>query len=276
MNTLISSKTVTANGLQLHYLEAGAGPPVLLLHGWPTSSFVWRKVMPGIARRNRVIALDLPGFGRSDKPLDVTYNFDFHLQTLDAFFDAVGVKTLGLTVHDLGGPIGLYWAVKRRARVAKLALLNTIVYPQFSWAVVAFVMACRLPVIRSLMASPEGLWFAMRIGIRNRKNLTDEVLQGVKAPFASKQARQALLKTAYELNRGGFFKIEKALPEFKIPVRVIYGEGDRILPDVAKTMQKVKRDLPQAVVSSLPGCGHFLQEEFPEEIGRMLGEFFGG
>src|ERR1700722_19545561 len=142
-----TSAHVEVDGLRLHYLTAGSGSgaPVLLLHGWPTSSFLWRNVMPAIAAHRRVIALDLPGFGRSSKPLDASYSFRFYRRALDGFLGALGIDRIGLAVHDLGGPVGLSWAMLEPARRERLALLNTIVYPELSWAVIAFGAACRLP-----------------------------------------------------------------------------------------------------------------------------------
>ena len=92
-------KTVQLDGVKLAYRELGDGPPVLLLHGWPTSSFLWRNVMAPIARANRVVALDLPGFGASDKPLGIRYSFEFFARVLDGFLAQLGIDRLGL-----GGP----------------------------------------------------------------------------------------------------------------------------------------------------------------------------
>ena len=163
----ITERDLWVDGLRLHYRDAGDGDPVLLLHGWPTSSFLWRNVMPSIAAGKRVIALDMPGFGRSDKPLDVSYSFRYFERVLDGFLAELGIGKLGLAVHDLGGPIGLYWASRNPARVDRLALLNTLVYPQMSWAVVAFVVASRLPGLRGLLSSPIGLRTTMRIGVHD-------------------------------------------------------------------------------------------------------------
>jgi haloalkane dehalogenase len=274
MESKVSKQYVTVDGIRLHYLEGGSGEAVLLLHGWPTSSFLWRNIVDKIAEKNRVIALDLPGFGFSDKPLDASYSFRFHSRILDGFLGALSIDRIGLAVHDLGGPIGLYWACHNPERIQKLALLNTIVYPKMSWAVIAFVSACRIPGLRSLLASPSGLRFAMRIGVSDPRKLTEEVMQGVQAPFQTREDRRALLKAGYGLHPKGFKEIARLLPSLNVPVRVIYGERDRILPDVARTMRQVARDLPQTEVTSLPDCGHFLQEERPEEIGLMLADFF--
>ncbi len=274
MDIPTTSNTVEAAGLRIHYLEAGSGEPVVLLHGWPTSSFLWRNVIGQIAANNRVIAPDLPGFGRSDKPLDASYSFRFHRQVLDEFMEALDIDKVGLAVHDLGGPVGLYWACHRTERVRKLALLNTLVYPEMSWAVVAFVLACRLPGVGSLIASPWGLKKAMRFGVANKRLVTDEVVREVQAPFASRDARKALLKAGHSLSPKGFVDIARLLPAFEVPVRVVYGERDRILPDVAKTMRRVQRDLPQTQITALADCGHFLQEDRPDEVGRLLAEFF--
>ncbi len=273
---MIQSKTTVVDGLTIHYLEAGAGDPVLLVHGWPTSSFLWRNVIPHIARTNRVIALDLPGFGKSDKPLDQPYTFRFFAKIVGGFLKNLNVATLGLAVHDLGGPVGLFWACNNMARVSKLAILNTIVYPEMSWAVKLFILGLRLPLVRSFLVSPAGLRLAMKTGLSDARKLTEETVRGAQEPFAEEAARQALIQTAGGLNPKGFFLISERIKQLQIPVRVLYGADDRILPDMAETARRLQNDLPQAEVTSLPDCGHFLQEERPDEVGRLLGTFFGG
>ncbi len=266
--------TVKVNGMTIAYREAGSGPPVLLLHGWPTSSFLWRNVMVPIARGNRVVAPDLPGFGASDKPLDVQYDFDLFESTLDEFLAALDIDDAGLAVHDLGGPVGVHWAVHRPERVTKLALLNTLLYPDFSEAVMAFIKACSEPELREQLTSPAGLEAAMGLGLADEANLTEEVVAAVREPFGDDDSRQALAAAGIGLPIEGFAEIERLLPSLQMPVRIIYGERDRILPDIARTMARVKADLPQAEITALPDCGHFLQEEEPDRIGEELARFF--
>ena len=269
-----SLETVKVNDLTLAYRELGSGSPVLLLHGWPTSSYLWRDVMRPIAERNHVVAVDLPGFGASDKPLGVRYGFELFDRTLDGFLAALEIEEIGLAVHDLGGPVGLHWAVQHPERVTRLALLNTLVYPEFSEAVLQFIEACSKPELREQLTSPAGLEAAMGLGLADEARLTDEVITAVREPFRTPEARRALADAGIGLEPEGFVDIARLLPSLQMPVRVIYGERDRILPDVAETMARVKSDLPQAEVTPLPDCGHFLQEEAPEEIGRLLARFF--
>jgi haloalkane dehalogenase len=230
--------------------------------------------MPWLARRNRVIAVDLPGFGASDKPLDVRYGFPLYESALDGFVEALGIEVYGLVVHDLGGPIGLHWMLDRPGRIARLALLNTLVYPEFSQAVVAFVRACSTPGQREQITSPAGLEEVLRQGLADPTRLTSETLAATLEPFQSPSARQALAAAGVGLARRGFEEIARELPVVKIPVRIVYGEQDRLLPDVAETMTRVASDLPQAEVTALPACGHFLQEEAPGQVGELLGRFF--
>lgn len=267
-------RRVEVDGLSVAYREVGEGPAVLLLHGWPTSSYLWRDVMPAIAAANRTIAIDLPGFGASDKPLDADYGFDFHAGVLDSALDALGVEEVAIGVHDLGGPIGLDWARRNPDRVTGLALLNTLVYPDFSEAVLAFVDACAKPETRRFLSSPEGLEAAMKLGLADPACLTEEVLAAVREPFAGEDARTALMDAGKGLESAGFERIAAWLPSIEVPVRVVYGAEDRILPEIAETMLRLAADVPQAEVTALRGYGHFLQEEAPGEIGTLLAEFF--
>jgi haloalkane dehalogenase len=272
--TAATLNTTKVGDLTLAYRELGSGPPVLLLHGWPTSSFLWREVMAPIGRANRVLALDLPGFGGSDKPLGVRYGFELFESAIDGFLEQLGIDEVALAAHDLGGPVAAHWALRRRDRVTKLALLNTLIYPQLSPAVIEFVTAASTPGVREQLTSPEGLEAAMRLGLADDSNLTDELLAGVREPFASEESRRALADAAIGLELEGLAEIERGLGSLTMPVRLVYGAQDRILPDVAETMARLERDLPRAVVTALPGCGHFLQEEEPEQVGELLADFF--
>ena len=269
-----ASNHVTANALNLHYLEAGQGTPILLLHGFPTSSHLYRNVIPTLAKTHRVIALDLPGYGLSDKPLDARYNFKFYTNTLNAFLDALDIPTTNLVVHDLGGPVGLYWAVNNPRRVHNIVLLNTLVYPETSWAVKLFLLALRTPGLRDFVVSPKGIVGAMKFGVVHKERLNREVLTPYTAPFETPAARKALIKAGSGLSIKGLAQIKKKLPALEAPLRLIYGENDRVLPDVAKTMQRIQRTHPQAELTALPNCGHFLQEDEPERVAELIAEFF--
>jgi pimeloyl-ACP methyl ester carboxylesterase len=273
----IAERDVSIGDLRLHYREGGTEhtlqPPVLLLHGWPTSSFLWRNVMPAIARVRRVVAVDLPGFGASDKPLDTKYGFRFHESALDRFTEALGIDRLSLGVHDLGGPIGLHWAIAREQRIERLMILNTIVYPEMSLAVKAFVAACRLPGARRLITSRWGLERALRLGVGDPSRLRSDAMEGFCAPFATADARTALARAGFGLRLSGFAEIAAWMRTVRMPVRIVYGERDWILPDIATTVERLRADVPQAEVTSLPDCGHFLQEDRPEEIGELLAAF---
>lgn len=266
------SHTVTVDDLDIHILECGSGPPVLFLHGWPTHAQLWRHVLPIAGQTRRAIAMDLPGFGASSKPA-ASYSFRFFDRVITAVLDTLEIDRLGLVVHDLGGPIGLHWAASHQDRIRELALLNTLVFPQLSPAVYAFVAASYLPVVRSLLSSPAGIAWVMRLGVHDKACITSEVAGLYQAPFQTRDARRALLAAAHGLHPKGFDTIEASLSGYEVPVRLLYGENDRILPRVAHTMNRVREHIPHAELTSIPSCGHFLQEDRPHEVADQLGAF---
>ena len=117
---------VDQDGLRMHYLDEGQGDPVLCLHGEPTWSFLYRKVIPGLAAAARVVAPDYFGFGRSDKPTDAEwYTFERHCASIERLVEGLDLRGLTVVVQDWGGPIGLRLAVEQPDRVARLVILNT-------------------------------------------------------------------------------------------------------------------------------------------------------
>ncbi|MFC4943974.1 alpha/beta fold hydrolase [Pseudonocardia sp. GCM10023141] len=273
--TAIPIHTVqTGDGIEIGYRELGSGPPVLLLHGWPTSSLLWREVMPPIAADHHVIAMDLPGFGASGKPIDARYDFAYFERAVDGLLGVLGIDRVAIAGHDIGGPIAAHWALGRPARIAALALLNTLLHPEFSPAVVEFVRSLLGRATRDHVTGPAGLAEIMRLGLADGNELAADVLAAVQAPFATAADRLALARAGVGLGMPGFAEIAAGLPSITVPVRAIYGEQDRVLPDVADTMARLQRDVPHAEVTPLPGCGHFLQEEEPALVGGLLRQFF--
>jgi pimeloyl-ACP methyl ester carboxylesterase len=272
----VKSTTFRAAGLELHALEAGEGAPVLFVHGWPTNAQLWRHVLAAVGEGRRAIALDLPGFGRSQKSLEVSYGFGFHDRLFDEALRALGVEgPLGLCVHDAGGPLGLHWAVQRAERIERLCLMNTLTSPEVSWAVKLFMLWAKLPVARRSLTSQAGIARGMRLGVANRHRLTPEVLELYQAPFREPGAHRAFIRATQGLGLGGLARVQAGLSVFReTPVRLIYGAKDRILPAVAKTMDRVQATLPQAERTELSDLGHFLQEDDPERVSRLAAEFF--
>jgi haloalkane dehalogenase len=273
MNTS-TRQTLEVDGLTVAYLDEGAGSPLLLLHGWPTSSFLYRHITPVLAESHRVIVPDLPGFGASSKPDDRQYSFALFASVLDALVDRLGLDDLGLVVHDLGGPIGVHWALHRPERVSRLAILNTLLYPEFDPSVIEFVTTLMDESKREELVSDDGLREVLRVGVSDPDSLSAEALDGIAAPFETADDRRALAAAGVGLQPEGFADIARLLPSLAIPVLGLYGTDDRILPDVADTFARVRRDVAHAEIEGLPGAGHFLQEEVPGVVAARLARFF--
>jgi pimeloyl-ACP methyl ester carboxylesterase len=274
--TTAALDTVKVDGLEIGYRELGEGPPVLLVHGWPTSSHLWRNVMPPMAGGNRVIAVDLPGFGASDKPVDATYDFAFFERAVEGLLEALGVDEVGIAGHDLGGPVAVHWAIRNPDRVTGLALLNTLLFPPFAPEVLEFVTGLMTPGRREELTSRDGLGELMHLAFADASSVSDDLLDAITAPFPDDASRLALARAGVGLDLDGLAEIDRRFSELRMPLRVIYGEQDGVLPDVADTMARVKREHPDTEVTALPDCGHFLQEEAPERVGELLAEFFAG
>lgn len=268
-----------SDGTTLAYRELGEdanGEPrdvMMLLHGWPTSSYLWRGVMPEIAAHARVLALDLPGFGGSDKPRRCRFGFADFERAIDGFLNALGVNVVTVAGHDLGGPIAMHWALRNPGRVRGVVMLNTLLYPDFHPSVFEFVTTLATPATRDELTAPEGLAGMMRAGVADGSVLAETVLAAVAAPFADAADRLTLARAGIGLEPSGFEEIAAGLPSLHAPVRAVYGTQDRILPDVGDTMARLQRDVPHTEVTALADCGHFLQEERPDEVGRLLATF---
>ena len=257
---------------RMHYVDEGHGDPVLLLHGEPTSSFLWRKIIPQLP--GRIVAPDLIGFGRSDKPEDIGwYSYDRHVDSIARLVQELDLTGLTLVVHDWGGPIGLRVAVEHPERVDRLVLLNTGIgggsAPSERW------LRFR-EVVRELGGA---LDIGRLVEAGTAQGLDDDVRAAYDAPFptpASKAGALAfpeMVPTEPEHpNTAPMNKVRDALREWHKPALVVWGAEDTILPDgIARAMVELIPGARGPVL--LDGASHFLQEDRPDEVADAIRGF---
>ncbi len=274
-----ASKYVEVHGSNIHYVEEGTGDPVLFVHGNPTWSYLWRNIIPKVAQTHRAIAVDLLGFGRSDKPSDADYSFDEHCAVVAGFIDSLDLRNLSLVLHDWGGPIGMSYAIDHKENVAKVVLISTFVAP------VKLPLGFALKVLRLRWLSAFiiqrlnlFLPFALRVGVANRSHLTREVLRQYHAPFPDYESRRSMRRWPEQLPLGpadsayrALERIGAALPSFDRPVLVLKAERDPIL-----TMKRAKwlvQTLPVARLEVVEKAGHYAQEDQPEKVAAAISQF---
>ena len=259
----------------MHYVDEGGGDPVLLLHGEPTWSFLWRRIIPPlVATGRRAVAPDLIGFGRSDKPTDVGwYSYDRHVESVVRLVEELDLTGLTLVVHDWGGPIGLRVAVEHEARVERLVILDTGVgagsAPSETW------LRFRA-VVRELGG---GLDIGRLVAAGTAQGLTDEVRAAYDAPFPTPESKAGalafpeLVPTDLEHpNAAPMNRVRDALRGWRKPALVVWGAEDAVLPP--RVAERFVELIPGAQGPLLvEGAGHFLQEDRPDEVATAILEF---
>jgi haloalkane dehalogenase len=262
------------DGLRMHYVDEGGGAPVLCLHGEPTWSFLYRKLIPTlVSAAARVVAPDYFGFGRSDKPTDAGwYTFDRHSASIARLVEELDLRKLTLVVQDWGGPIGLRLAVEQPDRVARLVILNTGVGggrpPSESWL-----------RFRDVVRAAGGDFRPGRL-IRTAavRGLADDVAAAYDAPFPSAESKAGVLAFPEQVptepdhpNTAPLLAIREALRSWDKPALVLFGDSDPIFrPEVAEAIAQL---IPGALPAELvPNAGHFVQEDAGEEVAARIVE----
>ena len=276
------SRFASINGVRIHYVEQGSGDPVLFVHGNPTWSYLWRNIIPRVAETHRAIALDLMGFGKSDKPADADYSFEEHCDVVSGFIESLGLRDLSLVLHDWGGPIGMTYAIDHKENVAKVVLMSTFVAP---WKLpLSFLF--KLPRLRWLSAfiiQRLNLFLLLvpLLGVANRSNMTREVRRQYRAPFPDYESRRPVRRWPEQLPLGpadstyrALERIGEALPSFDRPVLVLKASNDRVL-SMGRARWLVET-LPDARLEIIEKAGHYAQEDQPEKIALAISRFLKG
>jgi len=191
---------------RMAYVEQGRGTSVVFLHGNPTSSYLWRRVVPQIRESGRCLAPDLIGMGDSGKP-PVAYRFTDHARYLDAWFDALNLDAVVLVGHDWGGALAFDWATRHRSRVRGVAFMETIVRPM-SWddlpegAQVLF-KSFRTPGVAEAMVLDQNVFIEQALPRTIARDVADEDIDAYRKPYPTRDTRLPLLQWPRELPLDG-------------------------------------------------------------------------
>jgi haloalkane dehalogenase len=263
-------------GLRLAHLDEGDGRPVLFMHGEPTWSFLWRKVMPAVQDAGfRCVAPDLPGFGRSDKPADVGwYSYDKHTALMAGLLEDLDLKDATIVVHDWGGPIGLRLAVEHPGRIERIVILDTGLFTghqRMSEAWLAF---------RDFVARTEDLPIGFLVKGACKHDPGEKVVAAYDAPFpssASKAGARAFpLMIPHEPDAPGAAagrQVLAALREDKRPTLMLWADSDPVLP--VSTGEQFAAAIGRPSPHVIEGASHFLQEDRGPEIGTLIADWLG-
>jgi len=265
---------VEQDGLRLHYVDEGQGKPVLLLHGEPTWSYLYRKVIPELAPVARAIAPDFLGFGRSDKPLRLEdYSYDLHFRSLERLAEELDLRDLTVVVQDWGGPIGLRLAVERPERVERLVIMNTGIGggrpPSEEWLRFrAFVRRVGTDLVPGQL---------VRVSCVQPLDPAVEAAYSAPWPDAASKAGilafPELVPTEPEHpNTEPMLRVREALGRWEKPALVLFSDSDPIFSP--RAAERIAAHIPGAVGPEIvAGAGHFLQEDKGAEIGARIARF---
>ena len=260
---------------RLHYVDEGAGPPVVMLHGNPTWSFMYRHLVRHLAPRYRCIAVDYLGFGLSSKPPAWSYRPERHAERVHALLDTLDLEDVTLVVHDWGGPIGLSYALRRPERVRRLVVLNTWMWPLGGDVRArAFSLVVGGPVGRVLCERVNAFArFVMPLAFGRRSRLTPDVHRHYLAPLGRPAPRKGTwvfprALTGSEAWLSTLWEGRHALAGK--PALLVWGMKD---PAFGRALPRWLRVLPHARVQQLPDVGHYVAEEMGAALGPLVAAF---
>lgn len=262
----------------INYVDEGSGPAVILLHGNPTWSFYYRRLIAALSPTHRVIAPDHIGCGLSDKPQRYPYRLVNHIENLGLLVRHLGIEEADMVVHDWGGAIGLGYAVQRRMRLRRLVILNTAAF--LSRHLPLRITACKLPGFGALAIRGLNGFAGGATLMAVEKPMEPLVRRGYLLPYRSWHDRVANLRFVQDIPLHPFHptyqvvdRIDKSLHLLDdTPKLILWGAKDWCFDD--HFLRGWRERFPNAAVRVLPDAGHYVLEDGHETIVPEVTEFF--
>lgn len=273
------SKFVEVHGSKIHYVEQGEGDPILFLHGNPTSSYLWRNIIPYGTQIGRAVAMDLIGMGKSDKP-DIGYRFFDHAKYVDGFIEAMGLQNITLVIHDWGSALGFRYAMDHESNVKGIAFMEAIMRT-FTWDEFPsdFKMGFRFfraPGIGFVMISVMNAFVNQVMPQAIVRDMTDAEMDHYREPFATIGSRKPVRVWPLEIPINGspqdvheeVERFSAKLQESELPKLLFTANPGGIINEEA--VQWAQEHLKNLTVIGIGEGIHYIQEDNPHKIGSEL------
>ncbi len=277
------SKFVEVLGSRIHYVEQGEGDPVLFLHGNPTSSYLWRNIIPYVSPVARAIVPDLIGMGRSDKP-DLEYRFFDHSKYVEGFIETLGLERMTLVIHDWGSALGFHYARRHESNVKGLAFMEAILRParirdlpgKFRIGFKLF----RTPGIGWFMISAMNMFVNGILPEATVRDFTDEEMKRYREPFPTAGSRKPVRQWPCEIPFDGHpadvhevvETYSQWLQQTGIPKLFFHATPGGLNP--APMVEWVKQNFGNLTTVDIGEGIHYVQEDQPHRIGRGLADWY--
>ena len=289
MDTKISSKFpfdskfIEINGSKMHYVDVGEGDTILFLHGQPTSSYLWRNIIPHLQHNARCIAPDLIGMGKSDKP-DLAYTFEDHYSYLESFIEKLNLKNITLVIHDWGSGLGFHYANNHRANIKGIAFMEAMI-KHMTWEDfpknyhIVFRMI-RAPFIGWLMLSVANMFLKKMVPDSMIRKLSKEEFDHYLKPYPTIASRKPVRVWPQQLPISGkprhihdlIVAYITWLKDSDIPKLCLYVHPGAIITE--KDVEYIRNSIPNTKMVDVGEGIHFIQEDNPHLIGQEIAKWF--
>jgi haloalkane dehalogenase len=262
----------------MHYVDEGTGPTMVLLHGNPTSTYLWRNIIPHLSADHRVIAVDLIGMGKSGKP-DIDYRLADHVRYFDAFVEAMALKDVVFVLHDWGGGVGFDHAMRNPDNVRGIAFFETVI-TTFSYADMSpperyLFHRLRGPSGDRLMIK-DNYFVEKLIPAMSGRKLTDEEMAAYRAPYPEEAHRKPTRVWPQEVpidmdpsdNHDRITATYDKLKASEVPLLMLVGDPGMIMRPAL--VEKLQTELPRLETQEVGPGMHYLQEAQPTAIGQAV------
>ncbi|WP_244897370.1 alpha/beta fold hydrolase [Marinococcus halophilus] len=261
---------IVDEAVKVNYTDTGSGPPLVLLHGIPTWSYLYQAVIPELEDNYRVIVPDLLGYGYSDQRDRFDRSLHVQAKLVIRLMEHLEIEQAHVAAHDIGGGVGLILALEEPERIDKLVLSNTVAYD--SWPIEEMLMVGHPSwKNKSLQDMEDFLSKGYKGVFAQQDQLTDTFLQGIMAPYLHEEGKLSLVRNAAALNTNHTTSITHRLSEIKHPVLMLWGTQDPWQP--VETGEMLEKDLPNSRLVRINQSAHWVPQEAPREFATEIKKF---
>lgn len=271
MRSLTLSQRITIEGYEIAYDVMGDGPPVVLVHGFPSNSFIWRNIAWQLAVSRKVYVYDLPGQGQSEKRPDMDVSDPMQTKVLKRLLDAWKLDRPAVVAHNVGCAYALRAHYFEDCRYERMVLISPAVMNPCVSVETRHAQA-HLEAYRTMPYQLYEVILSARIRSATSMPLSDEAFAAYLDPWLGPEGQASWYNRVARIDEHHFARLEARLADVTVPVRIISGAEDRWIP--ADQAARVKRRLPNAELHIVEGGGQFIMEDAPEQVAALLSEFF--